>query len=545
MPRAKPITQPSEPQQTEMPPPYNLWTESWITLERFTGEMEQHSIKFTLLHAHEFRSIHDPSPLVVVGIHRLLTAILQDALDPQDEDELRILWHANGFPDDKIKGFGERYADRFDLFSTDKPFLQSGDLPLTPLRGDNTKSVAALFPEIPAGTEVTHYHHGVEDENVFSPAAAAAGLVAMPAFASSGGAGIKPSINGVPPIYVLPGGKSLFESLVAALLLPIFRPTVASRKRDDVWWRREVLVERSKELTEVGYLHSLTFPARRVRLHPIKVNTICTRSGRFTEWGVRTMVFEMGESRPKDAPWWQDPFAAYRLPEEKKTSRRAQTGTAKKKSQPTPIRPQQGKAAWREFGGLFIQQATEARRTVRPLFIEQMAQLELAGDRSSYPFRCIGIQTDGKAKNFEWIDFGFDVPPSLLHDINGALQIDKALVFTNDCGGIIAFVFARHFGGNSRKSQRHLTLKNRMMDGYWAALADNFRHLILALGDQKAQSEAFQIWIDTVVKTAITVFSQAAETVGDDAANLRLRTEAEQNCRKQLYTRKKKETPNE
>ena len=233
--------------------------------------------------------------------------------------------------------------------------------------------MAALFPEIPAGTEVTHYHHGVEDDNVFSPAAVAAGLVAVPAFASSGGAGIKPSINGVPPIYVLPGGNSLFESLVAALLIPAFRPSMASRKRDDVWWRRDALVERSKEVTEVGYLHSLTFPARRMRLHPVKVNTICTRSGRFTEWGVRTMIFEMGESRPKDAPWWQDPFAAYRLPVEKKTSRTAKTGTAKKKDQPTPIRPQQGKAAWREFGGLFIQQATEARRTHRPLFIEQMA----------------------------------------------------------------------------------------------------------------------------------------------------------------------------
>ncbi len=68
------------------------------------------------------------------------------------------------------------------------------------------------------------------------------------------------------------------------------------------------------------------------------------------------------------------------------------------------------------------------QKIIRPLFIDQMAQLELAGDRTVYPFRCVGIQTDGKAKNFEWMDFGFDVPPALLNDVNGAVHVDKALV---------------------------------------------------------------------------------------------------------------------
>ena len=72
--------------------------------------------------------------------------------------------------------------------------------------------------------------------------------------------------------------------------------------------------------------------------------------------------------------------------------------------------------------------------------------------------------------------------PALLNDAKGAVQVDKALVFANDCGGIIASVFAKHFGGNSRKAERHLTLKSRMVDSYWVALAGDFRHFVLALG---------------------------------------------------------------
>ena len=123
-------------------------SEPWITLERLTGEMEQHGIEFALLHADEFQSIYDPSPLVVVGIHRLLTAILQDALDPQDEDELRSLWQIRPFPagQDSVD-FGERYADRFDLFSLDMPFLQSGDLPLTPSQATTRNQWQRCFPK--------------------------------------------------------------------------------------------------------------------------------------------------------------------------------------------------------------------------------------------------------------------------------------------------------------------------------------------------------------------------------------------------------------
>lgn len=384
-------------------PSYNLWHEPWIGMERREGGSDRVSIAGALLNAPQYLAIHDPSPLVVVGIQRLLVAILQFVLNPTKKSDLGMLWQAGHFQVEAIRRFGSQYAQRFDLFSEAEPFLQSADLPLRQTKNDGSKTVAYLAQDIPCGTGITHYRHGSEDDQVFCPACAAGGLAAMPAFATSGGAGIKPSINGVPPIYVLPGGHTLFESLASSLLLPAYQPQVAWKDTDLVWWAREPYIKRGAEVIRVGYLHSLTFAARRIRLHPQRLDAVCTRCGRSFEWGVRTMIFEMGECRPKDAPFWRDPFAAY---------------TINEKKAPTPIRPVAGKAIWREFGGLFLQSNKQVeKKTMRPSVLAQIA--ELAADENGHAdnlhyFRCIGLRTDMKAKVFEWVDAGFDVPGQLL-----------------------------------------------------------------------------------------------------------------------------------
>lgn len=523
------------PRSSESIPTFNLWTEPWITLERPDGGIERQGIEQTLLRAHEFAFIYEPSPLVVVGIHRLLTAILQDAIAPRRPPDLKKLWQAGQFPAEVVREFGGQYAGRFDLFSPDVPFLQSADLPLQPGKRDKTKSVVYLTPEMPAGTGVTHYRHGAQDAHFFCPACVAGGLVAMPAFATSGGAGIKPSINGVPPIYVLPGGRSLFESLCSSLLLPRYQPRVASLEDDAAWWVRQPIVERRHEVHKVGYLHSLTFPARRVRLHPEQAHAPCTRCGQAAEWGVRTMVFQMGESRPKDAPFWFDPFAAYRLPSGKS-----------KKALPTPIRPVAGRATWREFAGLFLHRPESAKnRTLRPRVIDQMVDLDIGADLETWPFRCIGMRTDMKAKIFEWVDADMGVPPALLDDPKGGMMVDQAIQFATACERIITGVFRRVFSDRSQKRERHQRLKLRMRGDYWAALADPFRQFVLAVANPDRRGAEERCWLDTVVRRAQAAFENAAAAVGDDAASLRQRVQGQSRCDKLLFSKRKEYMPDE
>lgn len=515
-------------------PTFNLWTEPWIMLERPDGGVERLGIEQTLLRAHEYTAIYEPSPLVVVGIHRLLVAILQAVIDPQKNADLKKLWKAGHFPVRDIQTFGKQYAERFNLFSEKAPFLQSADLPMQAGKGDKAKTIAYLAAEMPAGTGITHYRHGTDSTQMFCPACAAYGLVCIPAFATSGGAGIKPSINGVPPIYVLPGGRSLLESLVASLLTPEYQPLAASPKRDDAWWLRKPVVRKAYEVREVGYLHSLTFPARRVRLHPEQASAACTRCGQASQWGVRTMIFEMGESRPKGAAFWFDPFAAYKLPEDK----------SKDKS-PTPVRPAQGKALWREFAALFLQGAQENKRhTYRPSVLDQIAALDIGQEWSSYPFRCIGVRTDMKAKVFEWVDAGFQVPPALLRDETAGPQVSRAIQFTGDCTGIIAGAFRDAFGGSAKKA-RHEAIRARMIDEYWSSLASPFRDFILALAPMSFDQRETELhrWAEAVVQKGLESFKRVAELIGDDAASLRQRVQGEQRCVKKLYGYKKKQFP--
>ena len=525
------MTQLSEPL-----PAFNLWSEPWITLERLDGETERQGIEQTLLRAQEFAFIYEPSPLVVVGIHRLLTAILQDALDPRRPPDLMGLWRAGQFPLKDMQAFGEQYAGRFDLFSSDAPFMQSADLPLQPDQRDKTKkTIAYLAPEMPTGTGIIHYRHSTQDAQMFCPTCAAGGLVATPAFASSGGAGIKPSINGVPPMYVLPGGKSLFESLASSVLLPKYLPAVASKKDDAAWWKRQPIVERRHEIHKVGYLHSLTFPARRVRLHPQQTNASCTRCGQFSQWGVRTMVFQMGESRPRDAPFWFDPFAAYRLP----------SGKSAQSKKPTPIRPVAGRATWREFANLFLLQPDASRKTLRPRIIDQMAELEDEIELDVYPFRCIGMRTDMKAKIFEWVDADQSVPQELLNDAHGGMMVNQAIQFATDCAGIISWAFRQTFGGQSQKGERYKRLKLHMQDDYWASLPSDFREFVLAIADPNQREDEERRWPDKVIKQAQAAFKRAAQDVGDDAASLRQRTQGQILCDKRLFSKRKEYMPDE
>ncbi len=498
-------------------PSFNLWLEPWIQMETADGQFLRMNIQEALLEAHTLRTIYEPSPLFIVGIHRLLTAILQDAIKPESNADLEALWKEGRFSKDKVDDFSKKYLHKFDIFSESDPFFQSGDLPLTPEKRSEAKTSAYLIPETPSGTNIVHFAHGEQSDHVLCPSCAASGLIAVPAFATSGGAGIKPSINGVPPIYIIPLGSNLFESLVLSLVSSDYQPRVANPLDQDAWWRKPSIVQKCSEISRVGYLHSLTFQARRIRLHPEIVNTQCSRCGSFCSIGVKTMVFEMGESRPKESPPWFDPFAAYRI----------------RGGKVIPIRPSSRHATWREFGSLFLktpEQDGAKEITIRPSVIDQMADLFLRDDahQSTCSFRCIGMRTDMKAKIFEWIDTGFQVPDRLLVSVKGGLEVENALRLSSDIGNAINKAFRISFDRSS-KSERYNRIRAGMLDRYWQKLALPFRHFTLSL-DPEAPAAAQKTWQSDVVGTAKSEFHNAANSVGDDALRLRQRVEGERLC---------------
>lgn len=511
-------------------PSFNLWTEPWITLEKPNGGVDCLGIEQTLKRAREYRAIYEQSPLVVVGTHRLLVAILQFAFDPQEKDDLRQLWRAEHFAPNVIDEFGAKYAHRFDLFSADAPFIQSADLPIAPGKKDKVSYVSRLTFDTPSGTYVSHYKHGNEEDVSFCPSCVAKHLLTVPAFATSGGPGIKPSINGVPPVYLLPGGNSLYASLVASLVSPAFQPAVRSRTIDNAWWEHNVSVGFADEVSAVGYCHSLTFPARRMRVHPQEKSGFCSRCGCHSTLQVTTIVYEMGETRPEKSEVWFDPFVAY-------------IDAGGKRTQATPIRPnyrKRGWAIWREFAGLFLLDTkpkdSKQEKTIRPAIIEQLADLDME-NQSTLSFRCVGLMTDNKAKIFQWMDAGFEVPPAVLKDENAGYDIRKAVGFSTECLSQAGDIFEKYF--RRPKSKRYDILKQRMDETFWAHMAEPFRQFVLKMDKPENYESARQFWAESVLRQLKNLFKTAGQSVGESAEHLGQYALAEKELNIQLEIKRK------
>lgn len=532
---------------TDPPPSFNLWHAPWIRVTRLDGGDAELGIGACLAKAHDLAALSDPSPLVVGGTHRLLAAILQAIYAPRDLGEIADLLRAGQFDPARLAQFADQYADRFDLFHPSHPFLQTGDVPLDgwkkPGKGQKhdwgeAKPIGYLFPEVPTVTNRTHYHHVADDSYRICPTCCARGIITIPAFAMSGGSGIRPSINADPPIYIFPAGMSLFESLGCSIVASGFIPRTADPRRMTVSvWDGEPIIHKGLEVSAVGYLESLLFPARRIRIYPQTITSPCNHCGRTTYISIGLMLFEMGHWLSKGTGTWEDPFTALRKPRG-----RSKTDDPGLK----PIRPEEGKAVWREYTSLLL---AEQEAQLRPGVVRQVAKLidrwALSPDQR-LRFRCVGVRNpSGKATVYEWLDEALEAPPALLTDDDAATSVDTALQRADEIRFVIESSFDGHFrperdrGGRDAKLARFKTVRARMTTDYWQRLAPRFRVFINGLANEGRRDQVAAAWVDALVREGRGAFDAAAEQIGTTAEALRARVEAQAACHRRLNSKRK------
>lgn len=505
---------------------FDLFTEPWITCVSRDGGVEEYGIEGLLAKAHELTEIIDPSPLVVASVVRLVEAVLLSALAVSDEDAWLHLWEQGRFDDDAMERVRERCSGGMDLFDSERPFYQSRDIERTG-ESEHIKSVGYLFPDTATGTAVVHYAHAPESAHAFCPVCCAKGLVTVPAFATSGGQGIKPSINGVPPVYVLPIGRSLFETLLLNYVLPTYRPPGAAARDPGPCWLTGGVVGHKEERASAGFVESLTWPARRVRLLAPLFEGACTRCGRLSEKLTHRIVLDQGVSRPKDAAPWMDPWAAYVW----RTDKVGETTVR-------PLRPRAERQTWRDVGALFLAQVPAAEasargRAARPTIVNQMAALArgarqggLAGVATER-FVAIGIRTDMKAKVFEWRMDSFELPDSVL-GLKAAVPITRALRQAETAADALGTALLRLHPGTERQSPSWSDIRAAMDDvvriaqrRYWGDLEPEFRLRLFAqhlAGDEEAQAAWLAEWAQVVRETVVSVL-EGVLNASDDTAN--------------------------
>lgn len=268
---------------------YNLLDEKWIPVLYHDGTVDRVGILKALEDAGRIRQIAASNPMDRVAVLRFLLAILYWCKGNPDSPR------DSSLSSDRFAKLREN-SDCFNLLGDGKRFYQYGGT------GDKL-SANYLVQEIPTGTNMRHFRHSTDKRDGLCPACCALGLLRLPLFATSGGRGKPPGVNAKPPIYAIPVGDSLEETLL-----------LSWRNTDSLgepFWEQPS----SRLPKSIPLLTGLTWVPRRVWLDdPSEPAAACKSCGRVDRL-IRLSVFAaIGSQKTDDgeqAGTWRDPHVIY------------------------------------------------------------------------------------------------------------------------------------------------------------------------------------------------------------------------------------------
>ncbi len=477
-------------------PSFNVLTEPWISVIRIDGSRDELGILPCLEQAHDLREIRDAAPIIEFGLYRLLVAFVLDALildkrRPEDLIDLKSLIDNGRFDSGVIENYIKQCGDVFDLFHSERPFLQ------TKMVKSQAEPLAGMFPATPSGTNVNHWYHKPEDSVRVTVQEAARLLTTIAPFMTAGGAGKSPSINGSPAMYVLPVGDNLFETIVLNI------PLRNDQDSGDgvIAWRskRSPGQERSQAVT----VEALTWRPRQIQFIP--------ENGEDNNLYVREMKFAKGDSTRFK---WIDASLAYRYTKDKVT----------------PVRMQENRLLWRDAGPLLLLKDSEYGSNERKISLRRPdvvgQAFDLMDDSDSLIIQVYGMRTDMQMKVYEWAKSAWLVPARLGQSTRlGSLvqyELDRAEKIAYSLRICIKSLYPRE-GEGSKKALK--TIVDRCERAYWQNLESSFSPLMKAFAalnqnapdDPAIMATTAKEWRSAIQSLALEQFELASEDMDSDS----------------------------
>lgn len=218
---------------------FNLVARKWIPVLRSNGRPDQIGLLEALTESTSIREIAAANPIDNVAILRYLVSVVMWCHPAVSTEKLLAALACGGVPADWLGQLGTPQTPNplFDLFATPRGHLQappdrgpkrSTEPPPSRSRDGGADSrnerkpkagkedgrpIADLFHEIPGDTNIAHFKHALDGVDGVCPACLALGLVRLPATITAFGTGNRPGINGTPPVYFTPIGRSLLETI--------------------------------------------------------------------------------------------------------------------------------------------------------------------------------------------------------------------------------------------------------------------------------------------------------------------------------------------
>jgi CRISPR type I-E-associated protein CasA/Cse1 len=285
----------------QKPNTYNLLEEQWIPVLRTDGKCGRVGIREAFTQAGRIREIAASNPMDRVAILRLLLAVLYWCKGNPRADT--GLTPGDSFPSEWFSKLDDN-KDCFNLLGDGTRFYQDRS-------AGRPRAVTDLIQDIPTGNNFWHFRHSTDGESGLCPGCCAMGLLRLPLFSVSGLPDLKSGINGTPPVYVVPWGMSLLETL---RLNWTRSPDVG----EPAWTKPDV---RPTPGEDVPLLTGLTLLSRRVLLHDAGPSGVCIGCGSETDALIRTCMFQSAGEQRNDR--WNDPHVVYTEATPRKASRAA------------------------------------------------------------------------------------------------------------------------------------------------------------------------------------------------------------------------------
>jgi len=269
---------------------YNLLLEKWIPVLWNRGNSDRVGIIEALTQAGRIRQIAASNPMDRMAILRFLLALLYWCKGNPPDGPIM----AESFPREWFTKLDQK-KDCFNLLTEGKRFYQYK----SSSRNDGKLPANYLIHEVPTGTNVRHFRHSLDGVDGLCRACCAIGLLRLPVFATQGGQGKSPGINAKPPVYVIPLGVSLAETLRLS-----WRPE--SNLGTPAWEKPDLQLPKTGD---IPLLTGLTWLPRRVWLDdPERPEANCISCAR-KELLIRRCIFAGIGSTKSDAQGrvWRDP----------------------------------------------------------------------------------------------------------------------------------------------------------------------------------------------------------------------------------------------
>lgn len=269
---------------------YNLINEEWIPVLYLNGDFKKLGIRKVFEDAHQIRQIAASNPMDRVALFRFLLAVLYWCRGNPDPNN-QIL--SSKFPKEWFAKLDE-YKDCFNLLGDGKRFYQD-----VQFSNNKKASITYLYHEISADGGKNDPHNSVNNLSGLCPACCAVGLIRLPVYATAQGRGYYLGINNTPPIYVIPFGSSLAESL-------IFNFEVVENLGKPFW---EGLNWSSQIESIIPFLKGLTVIPQGIWLENPGESSACINCGKMTR-----LIYEyvrVGVKLNFDKEYWSDPHVIH------------------------------------------------------------------------------------------------------------------------------------------------------------------------------------------------------------------------------------------